>query len=179
MTGKDVVRLEPLRPEHAREMFPGLSVEVGYRFLPSRPPENLAELTRRYVRQSRGRSEDGSELWYNWIVRDVGNDAVLGYTQATIRAQAALVAYHVFPAYWRSGVGYAAMSETLDRIFLSLGAERARALVDTRNAASAALLQKLGFAIKGRHEAADFFKGEVSDEFEFELTLSAWLARSP
>jgi RimJ/RimL family protein N-acetyltransferase len=173
-----MIRLEPLQPDHAVEMLPGLSNGEAYRFLPDLPPADLAELTERYVRQARGRSDDGSELWYNWIIRNPGSDTALGYTQATIRAHAALVAYHVFPAYWRSGVGYAAMSETIDQLFLRLRVDRAWALVDTRNAASAALLKKLGFAVTHRHEAADFFKGAVSDELEFELTRSAWLAHS-
>lgn len=170
-----MIRLEALRPDHAAEMLPGLSASESYRFLPNLPPVDLEELADKYVRQARGRSDDGSELWYNWIIREAGSDAALGYTQATIRGRAALIAYHVFPAYWRSGVGYAAMSDTLDHTFLRLGADRAWALVDTRNAASAALLEKLGFAMVRRHDAADFFKGEVSDELEFELTRSAWL----
>ena len=174
----NMVRLEPLQPEHAIEMLAGLSAIEGYRFLPDDPPADLAGLTRRYMRQARGRSEDGAELWYNWIIRDAVTCAALGYTQATLRARSALIGYHVFPAFWRSGVGYAALSETLDKLFVEIDVDRVWALVDTRNAASIALLKKLGFAMIVRHEKADFFKGEPSDEFELELSRVAWRMHS-
>lgn len=76
-----MVRLEPLRTEHAVEMLSGLSVIEGYRFLPDDPPVDLAELACKYERQTLGRSEDGAELWHNWIVRDVRSSSALGYTQ--------------------------------------------------------------------------------------------------
>jgi RimJ/RimL family protein N-acetyltransferase len=171
------ITLEPMRPEHAAEMFDGLSGKDAYRFLADDPPADVGELAGRYERQARGRSDDGTELWYNWIVRDAGTTAALGYTQATIQGRSALVAYHVFPAYWRSGIGCAAMTETLDRIFCQLDADRAWALVDTRNVASIALLRKLGFKATGHHQGADFFKGETSDEYGFEISQQAWSGR--
>ena len=173
-----MVRLEPLKPQHATEMFTGLSAAEGYRFLPDDPPASLAELTSRYERQVRSQSDDGTERWCNWIIRDAGSCAVLGYTQATIRARSALIAYHVFPSCWRSGVGYRAVVETLDMLFSRLDADRAWALVDTRNSASLGLLAKLGFVIVARHDDADFFKGEPSHEWELEMTSAAWRAVS-
>jgi RimJ/RimL family protein N-acetyltransferase len=159
-------------------MLPGLSAPEGYCFLPDDPPADLAELTGRYERQARGRSDDGTERWYNWVIRDGGSCAALGYTQATIQARSALNAYQVFPACWRSGVGYRALSETLDMLFSRLGADRAWALVDTRNVASLGHLAKLGFAIVARHDGAGFFKGEPSHELELEIRRMTWRGAS-
>ena len=172
------VLLEPLRPRHAMEMLGGLSLKEAYNFLPDDPPANLAELTCRYERQARGRSDDGTELWLNWIVRDARTCAALGYTQATMTARSALIAYHIFPTCWRSGVGCAAVTKTLDRLFFQLDIGHAWALVDVRNAASIALLEKLGFSCSGHRKGADFFKGEMSDEHEFEISRSQWSARA-
>lgn len=173
-----MVRLELLRPEHAAEMLEGLSAVEGYHFIPDEPPADLVELTRKYERQARGRSDDGTELWCNWIIRDAATYAALGYTQATIRDRSALIGYHVFPSFWRSGVGHAALSETLNELFSREDVDRVWALVDTRNTASIALLKKLGFLIVGRREEAEFFKGEVSDEWEFELARLTWRRNS-
>lgn len=85
-----------------------------------------------------------------------------------------MIGYHVFPRYWRSGVGYAALVATLNKVFRQLNAERAWALVDTRNDASIALLKKLGFSVSRRHDGVGFFKGVASDEWEFELDRSVW-----
>jgi RimJ/RimL family protein N-acetyltransferase len=155
-------------------MFEGLSDPRGYVFLPSDPPPDLASLRTRYARLALGRSADGSEIWLNWIVRRRDDGKPMGYVQATVQGTAVLIAYHVFPRYWRRGVARAAVGAMLDLLFAGNGIERASALVDTRNAASQALLVKLGFVRVRTNPNADFFKGSSSDEFEFELLRSAW-----
>jgi RimJ/RimL family protein N-acetyltransferase len=47
-------------------------------------PLGLEELERRYERQSRGSSEDESERWFNWIIRDRSSREAVGYVQATV-----------------------------------------------------------------------------------------------
>ena len=49
-----------------------------------------------------------------------------------------------------------------------LGVERCRANIDTRNVASQRLVERLGFVLVSRIEAADEFKGEISDEVVYE-----------
>src|SRR5215207_9766182 len=75
--------LEPLRPDHAREMVavladPGLYVHTG-----GSPPSE-AELAERYARQSRGASPDGGQGWLNWILRLRRDDGLAGFVQATL-----------------------------------------------------------------------------------------------
>ncbi len=168
------ISLEPLRPEHANEMLEGLSAPEGYRFLPDHPPASANDLREKYVRQARGGSADGAEIWCNWIIRDRQTTEAMGYTQATIRDHSALIAYHLFTRFWRSGIGTNAVYATLSILFEMMDVNRAFALVDTRNAGSMALLRKLGFSSIRRHVGADFFKGTTNDEFEFELRLAAW-----
>src|ERR1700761_9097722 len=102
------LRLEILGPHHAEEMFEGLSDPGGYVFLPSDPPPDIESLRARYARLAIGRSADGSEIWLNWIIRRQDDGRPLGYVQATVQGTATLIAYHVFPRYWRRGVASAA-----------------------------------------------------------------------
>ena len=172
------VRLEPLQAAHAEGMFEGLSDPAGYLFLPDDPPVDLASLRGRYARQVRGRSSDGLEVWLNWVARRASSGALVGYTQATLRDRVAHVAYHIFPAYWRQGLGTAAMRMTLGLLDEADLVDEARALVDTRNEASIALLQKLGFNLLGTFVGADHFKGRGSDEHEFALAMRATTRRA-
>lgn len=172
--GSPRIDLEPLLPEHADAMFDGLADAAAYRFLPDDPLPDIENLRSRYIRLAAGSSADGSELWLNWVIRRRGDKALLGYTQATLQGSAALVAYHIFPAHWRQGFATEAMRITLDLLFTMSSVERANALVDTRNAASIALLERLGFTVDHLIENADFFKGSQSDEFEFSLSRAAW-----
>ncbi len=160
-------------------MFEGLSATAGYEFLPDDPPPNVGALRARYVRQCHGGSEDGSEHWYNWVVRRQRGDETVGYTQATVRAQVALIAYHIFPDSWREGIGSAAVREMLRVVFGLSDAEKAIAQVDTRNERSMALLCRLGFRRGRLIREADFFKRHQSDEWEYELHRRDWTETGP
>ena len=75
--------LEPLRAGHAVEMAPLLADPQLYAFTGGEPP-TLHELRARYERQAAGRSPDGVERWFNWIVRRHDDGAAVGYVQATV-----------------------------------------------------------------------------------------------
>lgn len=179
MADRPVITLEPLRPDHAAEMFAGLADPTGYRFLPDEPPDTVAALRARYERQVVGRSADGAETWANWIVRHHGSGIAVGYTQATIRDGSALLGYHLFPCCWRRGLGTQAVASTIDTLFATKGLRDVRALVDTRNTASSSLMRKLGFSLRRTIIDADTFKGCRSDEHEFVMARAAWSRRHP
>ncbi len=172
--GEPGISLEPLRPEHAEDIFASLSDPDAYRFISDEPPGSVEELRERYSRQVVGYSTDRREVWCNWIIRDDRSLEALGYTQATIKDRSALLGYHLAPRFWQRGIGARAVDKTIRLIFERGDVDRVIALVDTRNAASVALLKRHGFALVAHHAKADFFKGENSDEFEFELTRAAW-----
>ncbi|MBB2200698.1 GNAT family N-acetyltransferase [Gluconacetobacter tumulisoli] len=172
------VYLEPLRPEDAPDMFSGLSDDRAYRFIPDDPPATLDALRDRYVFLSSGGTQDGTEVWLNWAVRRTADQQPVGYTQATLTGDNALVAYHVFPAFWRQGVATRAMKLTLADIFRRPQIKVAHAFVDTRNTASIALLRTLYFNLVRTVPDADFFKGATSHEYEFRLQREAWLQKS-
>lgn len=78
-------RLElcPLVVEDAAEMVQVLSDPSLYQFTRGTAPSE-AELRIRYQRQVAGRSDDGKELWLNWIARLREGGHAVGTMQATV-----------------------------------------------------------------------------------------------
>jgi RimJ/RimL family protein N-acetyltransferase len=101
--------LEPLRIDHADEMVLLLADRSLYAFYDDEPSPTLDDLRSRYERQSAGRSPDGTEVWHNWILRDLATGEVAGFVQATVRGRdgrvTAELAWVVGTAY--QGRGYA------------------------------------------------------------------------
>jgi RimJ/RimL family protein N-acetyltransferase len=100
--------LEPLRAQHADEMFPVLDDRRLYRYIGGEPP-SLDQLRTRYAKQLRGHSADGAQGWLNWVVRHRATQAVLGTVQATLSCAEgrleAEIAWVMAVAY--QGQGYA------------------------------------------------------------------------
>ena len=100
--------LEPLRVEHAEEMAAVLDDEQLYVFIGGSPP-TVDDLRERYRRQVVGRSADGTQRWFNWILRRRQDGHAVGFVQATTTSgpdsPAAEVAWVVGTAY--QGHGYA------------------------------------------------------------------------
>jgi len=75
--------LEPLRAAHAVEMVAVLDDPELHRYVGGEPL-TLEELRKRYAVQVAGRSADGSQRWFNWIIRDSSSRAAVGFVQATV-----------------------------------------------------------------------------------------------
>jgi [ribosomal protein S5]-alanine N-acetyltransferase len=167
--------LEPARPEHAEAMFAGLSNLMAYEFIPDEPPACVAVLAARYAGWATGKSPDGRELWLNWMIRRQEATDYMGYVQATILPEeaAVLIAYHVFPAFWGGGYGREAVSAMLAACRRDYRLREARAYIDTRNTRSLRLVAALGFRRMAVIPGADFFRGQVSDEYFCRLKFAA------
>lgn len=162
--------LEPLRPDHAAELFELLSDERLYRHIPQDPPATLEALTERYRRLESRRSPDGEQLWLNWAVRVKSDRRCVGRIEVTVRPDAsALLAYEIGPASWRQGIATEACRRVIRALFEDGGVTEVRAEVDTRNLPSIRLLERLGFERGAFRANADFFKGRASDEWSYRL----------
>ena len=163
--------LEPLTVSHAGELFEHLSNPEMYEFLPQDPPPSIVALRERYQRWESRRSPSGSELWLNWIIRH--ESVAAGLQQATCtKTKKALIAYQIVTPFQRRGIATEAIPVMLNHLHQAAAIETARALVDTRNARSIRLLERLGFAKTRLIRDADHFKGAASHEFEYELGLT-------
>ena len=134
--------LEPLRVEHAHEMAAVLDDPLLHEFTGG-APAGLDELTARYQRQVTGRSDDGTEQWFNWVLRSRDDGRPAGYVQATVVDDTAEIAWVVGTAHQRQGLareGAAAMTGWLT----THGVRRLVAHVHAAHAASAAVARSLG-----------------------------------
>lgn len=164
--------LEPIVATHAPRLFPSLSDERLYTYLPEDPPTSVAALTERYGRWSGRRSPDGREVWLNWALRLRTKAEYVGVVQATARADgSALLAYVLFTAFQRKGYAREACSRVLEHLATDYGIRLAIAEIDTRNQRSIALVESLGFVRTATTRAADYFNGASSDEYRYELSL--------
>ena len=142
----DRLTLEPLaQAAHTAEMYALLSDPRLYAYLDESMPESEAWLARRYQVLERGHSADGSQLWFNWVLRHRGSGAAVGYVQATVTGTQADVAWVVGADHWRLGYGGEASLAMLTHLFADRGVATAEAQVDARNVASMRLVERLGF----------------------------------
>jgi [ribosomal protein S5]-alanine N-acetyltransferase len=170
------LRLEPQVRAHAHVMLRVLSHWEIYTFIPGDPPDDPVALEQRFERLESRRSPDGLEYWLNWIV--FADEKAIGRVEASVRSDEAGenwadVAYMFDPNVWGQGFATEAMSAMLEHLQRDLWVKKVSANVDTRNAASIRLLERLGFSQVDLIKHADQFKGSISDEYVFEKVASA------
>jgi RimJ/RimL family protein N-acetyltransferase len=137
--------LEPIRPSHAALLFTHHADDCMWLYEPeSHRAASVADLERRYTRYASRKSPDGREVWLNYAVRVTGG-AYVGTIQATITGKTAWIGYSIFAEYWRRGYGKEACERLVRFLFSDCGVRCVRATVDTENAASIALLERIGF----------------------------------
>lgn len=77
--------LEPLQPGSAAELFPVVD-DIKLHTFTGGAPLPLAELEAWFTRLAARRSQDGSQVWGNWLVRLTDGGAAIGTLQATLPA---------------------------------------------------------------------------------------------
>ena len=140
--------LEPLRPDHARELAPVLADPALHAFTGGEPADEDG-LRARFARQAVGHSPDGAQGWLNWVARDRATHAPVGTVQATITDDAgvrtAALAWVV--ATSRQGEGLATEAARAVKDWLrDHGVTRFAANIHPDHAASAAVARHLGLA---------------------------------
>src|SRR5215210_5858354 len=162
--------IEPLLPAHAARLYERLHDERLYEFIPQDTPASAQLLEDRYRALSSRRSPDGREAWLNWAMRTRRFGDYAGVLEATVHENlTATVAYMIFVPYQRRGFGAEACGRLLAHLFEDYRVSVVAAEIDTRNVASIALVESLGFERVAFHEDADHFKGSSSDEYRYEL----------
>ncbi|WP_224703429.1 GNAT family N-acetyltransferase [Devosia aquimaris] len=161
------LRLEPLTPAHAPELFDGLRAPALYAFIPQEPPASLDHVLARFERISRRGPADGSAVWLNWAFRT--EEHYCGLFEATALADGTVdIAYFVFLPDQRQGLAREAGAAVMAALWADADTQVIGASLDTRNEASAKLLESLGFTRVAVTENADFFGGMASDEYRYE-----------
>ena len=163
--------LEPLRTEHAGHLFYALSDTRIYTFIPQDPPASVLALENRYRQLEDRLSPSGDEVWLNWAIRLKQPDKYIGTVQATLRQSgSSLLAYEFSPDFWGQGYATESCLRVIESLFADYDVSEVLAEVDTRNARSYNLLERLSFERVSTRKDADFFKGQSSDEHTYRLT---------
>jgi ribosomal-protein-alanine N-acetyltransferase len=169
----DRLILEPLLPEHASHLFSALSDARIYTFIPQNPPSSVFALENRYRQLESRKSPAGDEAWLNWAIRLKQARKYIGTIQATVRQNgSSLLAYEFSPDFWGNGYATESCWRVIESLFADYDVVEVVAEVDTRNAASCNLLERLSFERVSTRKGADFFKGEHSAEHTYRLTSS-------
>jgi RimJ/RimL family protein N-acetyltransferase len=137
--------LEPQTVAHAAEMHPLLADPALYRH-ENEPPPSVDWLRERFARLESRRSGDGREEWLNWVLRLREGGALVGYVQATVRADgSATIAYVLGSPHWGRGLATEAVRGMIDALAAHHGVHTLRAVLKRSNEPSLRLLQRLGF----------------------------------
>jgi RimJ/RimL family protein N-acetyltransferase len=92
--------------------------------------------------------------------------------------RSAALGYCLAEAAWGHGYATEAAAAVLTWAFATLDLNRVQAETDTRNAASARVLEKLGFVHEGTLREDCIVNGVVSDSWVFGLLRRDWTPRS-
>jgi RimJ/RimL family protein N-acetyltransferase len=140
------LQLTPLIAADALEMVAVLGDERMHEFTGG-APLSYDDLRVRYEMLVRGQSADGSELWFNWIVRTITADTAVGVVQATVAVDGASadVAWEI-GVQWQ-GMGFASeASAGMVGWLISAGVRTIRACIHPDHVASGRVAAHLGLS---------------------------------
>lgn len=144
----DRLELEPLRSEHAEDLFSVLSDELLYEYTQQVPPASLSELRARYLRLETRQSPDGKQAWLNWVLVEAATGMGIGYVQATVDSTRADVAWVVGTHWQRRGFATEA-AQALVVWLRSAGVKTIRAHINPTHSASQRVAANAGLSRTG------------------------------
>ena len=141
------LRLEAVSMNHADEAALTFADPALHEFIGG-APSTAAELAARYALLERGRCLDGTQLWFNWMLRERTSGRLVGTVQATVDGSRgvdarASLAWVVGAPFQRQG--YAGEAARAVAAWLREGGvDTMQAFVHPHNEASAAIARSLG-----------------------------------
>ena len=130
---------------------------------------------------ARMRDIEATGLAFQFVVvlksaeRAIGTCLLFRFDEGSARAE---LGYALGRAYWGQGFMREALTALLDSAFGTMGLRRLEAEVDTANAPSARLLQRLGFTKEGLLRQRWMTKGKAKDVEVYGLLRNEWLGRA-
>jgi [ribosomal protein S5]-alanine N-acetyltransferase len=165
--------LEPLSVAHAPLLYSGFADPALYKWIPNDPP-TLAELTAKYERIMKGPRDHPHELWRNFAarLRAAASPTYVGEIETSIfPGDYVYLAYFIFTPWQGRRFAREACSAVLAHVRETYEVKRVVIEMDTRNIASWKLVESLGGKRIATKPAADFFKGQPSDEYHYEIVF--------
>lgn len=97
-----------------------------------------------------------------------------GYYDWNKTVRRAEIGYDLDPAYWGQGIMTEALRAVLKHGFETMGLNRVQAIIDSENARSMKLVQRLGFKKEGVLRQRSYFNGQFRDDVCFSLLKEEW-----
>lgn len=168
------LELRPICPGDASELFPFVSDPGISRYMSWEPHASL-EVTHAFIADVERRMQEGTTI--AWVVRERQSGAVCGLisliaimrTHRAIRYDKAELAYWIGPSFQGRGFATEACRAVIDYAFRVMQLNKLGVAHDSENAASAALIERLGFrriGVEYRHFAKG---GRWVDHVVYEL----------
>lgn len=116
--------------------------------------------------------------WRQWALERVEDGGLIGDLGVRVydKGRQAELGYTIASSWQRQGYALEGAARMLDELFVEQGVQRVSAGCDTRNRASAGLLERLGFRREGELIASTWSKGEWSDDYLYAQLAREWLA---
>lgn len=168
------LRLRPFTGEDAGALFALHSNAHVLRYWDA-PPWREPERAERFLAASRQMAEDGSGA--RLAIDRLADGAFVGWCSVSrwnAEFRSAALGYCLSDAAWGQGYATEAAGAALRWAYDTLELNRVQAEVDTRNAASARVLEKLGFVREGTLREDCVVDGEVSDSWVYGLLRREW-----
>lgn len=170
----DRLRLRPFTETDADALFALHSNARVLRYWDS-PPWTDPSRAERFVAACRQMAEDGTGAR---LAMDRASDGTfLGWCSLTRwnpDYRSAAMGYCLNEAAWGQGFATEAARAVLQWAYATLDLNRVQSEADTRNVASARVLEKLGFVREGTLREDCIVNGEVSDSWVYGLIRSEW-----
>jgi RimJ/RimL family protein N-acetyltransferase len=168
------LRLRPFDDADADALFALHSSGYVLRYWDA-PPWGDRARAGRFIAACRQMAEDGSGARLAMDrVRDGAFIGWCGLTRWNPGHRSASLGYCLSDAAWGRGYATEAAGALLAWAFDTLDLNRVQAETDTRNAASARVLEKLGFVREGTLREDCVVNGEVSDSWVYGLIRRQW-----
>jgi ribosomal-protein-alanine N-acetyltransferase len=143
------------------------------------PPWSQRSRAERFIATSRQMTAEGTGA--RLAIDRLSDGAFIGWSSLSRwnpDYRSALLGYCLDDAQWGHGYATEAARALLQWAFDTLDLNRVQAETDTRNAASARVLEKIGFVREGTLREDCVVNGEVSDSWVFGLIRRDWQAPS-
>ena len=168
------LRLRPFSEADADALFALHSNAHVLRYWDS-PPWSEPSRAERFIAACRQIEEEGSGA--RLAIDRVTDGAFVGWcglTQWNADYRSASMGYCLTEAAWGHGYATEAARAVLQWAYETLDLNRVQAETDTRNVASAHVLEKLGFVREGTLREDCIVNGEVSDSWVYGLLRREW-----
>jgi len=162
--------LSPLQIEDAKSLFDYRSRPDIYRFQ-SWMPKKLED-AKNFISTFSGSSSPKRDHWFQFGIYLKESNQLIGDCGFCLQKDnTAEIGYTISPEFQKMGYGFESVHALIDYLSKHFAIRRILARTDTRNSASIALLQKLGFAQEGLYPKSVNIRGEWQDDLVFYRTF--------